>query len=682
MRTKIIFLSIITAAALITISGDLSSSEETTRRFALVAGANDGGISRTRLQYAVSDADAMMKVLRKMGGVLPENSLLLIEPDRETYLSGMKNIREKIIKGRAVSRRTELIFYYSGHSDEEAILLGKEKISYKEIKNYITGMPADVHIAILDSCSSGAFSRIKGGTKRTPFLSDTAYSMKGFAFMTSSSMDEASQESDKINGSFFTHYLLSGLRGAADMNQDSRVTLNEAYQFAYNETLAGTEKSLSGPQHPNYNIQMSGTGDVIMTDIRKSSAIMTLSEEISGKLYIRDNNNNLICELRKTAGKKIQFGLEEGRYFITEIEDNKVSEAEINLVSGKDILLSQNNFTQKEKEYTINRGDQNENSEDIDSDDTLQKSFTVSAGGMLNINTDRGSIDVKGKSGNTIKIRVSNKTKDFVVKFDKRGKDLFVNGNFQGGPFSRLWNKFMWHLTDLHFEITVPYNYNTDIKTFGGKIEVSGIEGEVKTKTSGGGLRFNDISGPVTGKTAGGSIEVKKCTGRIDIETLGGTIQIDRADGDIKSHTTGGSINIKSVNGNITADTFGGRINVQEVKGNINVRTSGGTIDVLELNGSIDAETFGGSINAQLLNQPDKNCSLSTTGGSVIIYLVKNTAVDIDAETSGGRVVSDFPVTAQINGEIKNSVLKGKINGGGPLMYLRTTGGNIHIEKR
>ncbi|MGD8538948.1 MAG: hypothetical protein PVI66_09540 [Candidatus Aminicenantes bacterium] len=52
------------------------------------------------------------------------------------------------------------------------------------------------------------------------------------------------------------------------MTQDGRVTLNEAYHFAFNETLAQTEKSLSGPQHPYYNIQMAGTGDVVMTDIR------------------------------------------------------------------------------------------------------------------------------------------------------------------------------------------------------------------------------------------------------------------------------------------------------------------------------------------------------------------------------------------------------------------------------
>jgi uncharacterized caspase-like protein len=61
--------------------------------------------------------------------------------------------------------------------------------------------------------------------------------MRGYAFLTSSSPDEVAQESDHIGASFFTHYLVSGLRGAADVTGEGKVTLNEAYQFAFNETL-------------------------------------------------------------------------------------------------------------------------------------------------------------------------------------------------------------------------------------------------------------------------------------------------------------------------------------------------------------------------------------------------------------------------------------------------------------
>ncbi|MCK7516172.1 MAG: caspase family protein [Desulfobacterales bacterium] len=197
------------------------------------------------LRYAVSDADTMMDVLKSIGGVSDSDGLLLVNPDRRNLISAMNKIKSEISGIKQKNERIEFIFYYSGHSDDEAILLGREKIYYKELKEAIRGIPADVRIAILDSCSSGAFTRIKGGKFRPPFILDSSFNMKGDAFMTSSSSNEASQESGRaIRGSFFTYYLVSGLRGAADMIQDGRITLNEAYQYAYNETLMRTEKTM------------------------------------------------------------------------------------------------------------------------------------------------------------------------------------------------------------------------------------------------------------------------------------------------------------------------------------------------------------------------------------------------------------------------------------------------------
>ena len=127
-----------------------------------------------------------------------------------------------------------------------------------------------MRIVILDSCSSGAFTRAKGGIKTQPFLIDGSLSAQGYAFLTSSSANEASQESDNIEGSYFTHSLLAGLRGAADTVGDGRVTLNEAYRYAYTETMARTETSLYGAQHPSYDMQVSGTGDVVLTDLSET----------------------------------------------------------------------------------------------------------------------------------------------------------------------------------------------------------------------------------------------------------------------------------------------------------------------------------------------------------------------------------------------------------------------------
>jgi hypothetical protein len=334
-----------------------SEKEEPIHRYAMVIGANYGGPNREVLRYAVSDARLFMHVMEQMGGIRKNDSVLLVDPTIDSVNAGMRKIRDAFSKIRNTDRaRTEFIFYYSGHSDEESLLLGSDKLSYNELRRHINSMPADVRIAILDSCSSGAFTRIKGGKMLTPFMSDPSYNMKGYAYMTSSSSDEVSQESERIRGSFFTHYLITGLRGAADMTQDGRITLNEAYQYAYRETLFRTEKTVGGPQHPNYNIQMSGTGDVILTDIRENSSILMFSESVSGRLYI-NNSNSIVAEVNKDRGETLSIALDEGRYTVLkESSDGDLSEAKVTVRKGSKSSIISASFSISKREIARSRG--------------------------------------------------------------------------------------------------------------------------------------------------------------------------------------------------------------------------------------------------------------------------------------------------------------------------------------
>ncbi len=353
--------TILTMSLLVLIAAaNLAAAQETNntavKRFAMMVGANDGGKPREKLKYAVSDAKSVSSVFENLGGVEPNDRILLENPDRTTFFMEMGRLKEKIRKSKTNHVRIEVIVYYSGHSDENHIFLGEEKIPYKDFKDAINSLDADVRIAILDSCASGAFTRKKGGKKRRPFLLDSAYNMKGFAYMTSSSSDEASQESDRIRGSFFTHYLLSGLRGAADMSRDGRVTLSEAYQFSFNETLAKTEKTMSGPQHPYYNIEMNGTGDVVLTDIRQSAALLVFGKNLSGKLFIHDEEDILVVELTKQPGREIELGLEDGEYRIINTTDGNVYESKISLEKGKTVNLDAGAFEPTDKVFTTPRG--------------------------------------------------------------------------------------------------------------------------------------------------------------------------------------------------------------------------------------------------------------------------------------------------------------------------------------
>ena len=308
------------------------------QRFAMVVGSNDGGPDRVQLRYAHSDALALGDVLVDLGGVDPVDRIVLSDPDRAELARAFTLMRQRIEASDAP--RTEVVFYYSGHSDETGLLLGGEHYGYKNLRSDVSDLPADVRIGILDSCSSGAMVRGKGSVRRAPFLVDASNEVKGYAYLTSSSADEAAQEADRIEGSFFTHALVTGLRGAADMSRDGKVTFNEAYQYAFHATLRGTERTSYGPQHPGYDIQMAGSGDLVLTDLRTTTAALSLSENLRGRTSIRDAEGRLVVELEKPEGSPVELGLAPGDYTLIVRQEDRFAEEPFTLRSGDTTSLA------------------------------------------------------------------------------------------------------------------------------------------------------------------------------------------------------------------------------------------------------------------------------------------------------------------------------------------------------
>ncbi|MDR2588166.1 MAG: caspase family protein, partial [Spirochaetales bacterium] len=343
-----------------TACADAKSLESSTRRFGLFIGSNRGGAGRAVLRYAASDAQALASVFAQMGGIAGGDSVLLLDPSAEALTRRIDELREEVSRAKKVHKRTEIIFYYSGHSDEEGLLLDSERYSYRQLRERVNTVPSDMRIVILDSCSSGAFTRAKGGSKTKPFLIDSSVSAEGYAFLTSSSAEESSQESDRIRSSYFTHSLLTGLRGAADTVGDGRVTLNELYRFAYSETLAKTETSRYGAQHPSYDIQVNGTGDVVLTDIRETSAGLILGPDVEGRLSIRDKADHLIAEITKSGSRPVELGLEGGVYRITLQTEGKVFRAEVSLAEGMRRTVSRADFEFFASSPAVARGNGNE----------------------------------------------------------------------------------------------------------------------------------------------------------------------------------------------------------------------------------------------------------------------------------------------------------------------------------
>jgi len=222
--------------------------------------------------------------------------------------------------------------------------LGETRVPIDGIKARIASSPIDVRVAILDSCKSGAFSRTKGARKAPAFeiQADSARDAKGVVILTSSTSDEDSQESDAIGGSYFSHHLASGLLGGADRSGDGRVTLFEAYAYAYDRTVADTAESAAGAQHPTFSYDLAGNGDLVLTDVAvRHEGIYIPREAPSGVYFLVDGKGFVAAEISKADGLDRRVALSPGRYRVKRRLPDRLRVGEIDVPQGRMVALAE-----------------------------------------------------------------------------------------------------------------------------------------------------------------------------------------------------------------------------------------------------------------------------------------------------------------------------------------------------
>ncbi len=320
----------------------------------------------------------------------------------------------------------------------------------------------------------------------------------------------------------------------------------------------------------------------------------------------------------------------------------------------------------------------------------IERTYSVETGGNLTIVSEFGAIDIHTAEQDKVEVVVTKESKfklagsvqemleDFEVAFKHEDADVHIEGVFKHGR--EHWRKQLNRLK-IRFLVTVPHQYNVDLDTSSGGISVADLNGDVRAKTSGGSLRFGNITGTVWGRTSGGSIKLTSCDSPVDLKTSGGSIDVGDVAGDVQAQTSGGGLRFGDIQGSIWGKTSGGSIRVENCRGGADVHTSGGSIRLESVGGDVNAKTSGGSIRTSITTQLEEACSLRTSGGGITVTLTPDIAIDVDAETSGGRVSTDFVVTSVVQGKVPKNRLKGSINGGGPLLKLRTSGGSIHLQK-
>jgi DUF4097 and DUF4098 domain-containing protein YvlB len=355
---------------------------------------------------------------------------------------------------------------------------------------------------------------------------------------------------------------------------------------------------------------------------------------------------------------------------------------------------------------------------------TITRSLTVSKGGRLDLSTEGGDVRVDPWEKNEVLVRVYG-----ISERDSDRVKIMQEGNNVSVRYRSKWAWISGRGHDVNFQITVPSQYDVQVETSGGDIQLNGtLTGDVKVQTSGGDIRMENIVGNVNAKTSGGDVTMGKVQGNGTLKTSGGDIKAGPVSGELEAVTSGGDISAEStgkklvaktaggdivvgdvggeatvstaggdikvgkVGGKATLSTAGGDIELKSAWGAVTAKTAGGDIRLENVTGSVEAKTAGGDVMAELNPSGKGGSKLSSAGGDITLYVPENCKANIDARIRihgfwGGRqsdyeVRSDFKADSydrdKDGGEIRAIYV---LNGGGESIALTTVNANIEIRK-
>lgn len=302
-------------------------------------GHNRGDAGEVTLRFAERDAAELADALRQLGGVQAERTLILLGEDAEGVRRALRAVHGRM----AGESDAALIVFYSGHADAHALHLGGTQLPIEEITALVSAAPAPLRVLVLDACRSGSASRVKGMRPSRSFeiTARDRVQAEGLAIITSSTAAEDSQESDELRGSFFSHHLVGGLRGAADRDGDERVTLAEAYAYAYAQTIRSSGRTMT-LQHPTYRFDLKGQGEVVLTrrDIAGHRAGLLQLGPPALYLIIEEREGGAVAAEVAPARADVTLALAPRRYFVQQRDPREYRHYQIEVQRGQTTRLT------------------------------------------------------------------------------------------------------------------------------------------------------------------------------------------------------------------------------------------------------------------------------------------------------------------------------------------------------
>lgn len=171
----------------------------------------------------------------------------------------------------------------------------------------------------------------------------------------------------------------------------------------------------------------------------------------------------------------------------------------------------------------------------------------------------------------------------------------------------------------------------------------------------------------------GCDVEVDNRDGRLDLSGVEGRVSVRHRDG---------RVNLSRLKGEIFVHTSDGPVVAEDLDGSLEGSSSDGPIRVSGRFDDLDLESHDGrlTVDVQPGSRIRESWSLRTDDGSMEVEIPEALKATLDARVRDGGIRIDVP-TVDI-GESSPSVVRVDLNGGGPVLRVRSSDGSVRIRTR
>jgi hypothetical protein len=190
------------------------------------------------LKYSDDDAYKIYAFLKSPeGGALKDEQIKILIDEEATRNNILQALNQIFMRA---DENDVVMMYYSGHGLEGTFIPidydgFSNLLKHDEVKEIINKSHAKYKICYLDACNSGSLLAAKGAFSNSLlyYYDELEKANGGTAFIMSSKSKEFSLEDGGLHQGVFSHFLIDGLKGKADMNRDRIVTVKELFNYVY-----------------------------------------------------------------------------------------------------------------------------------------------------------------------------------------------------------------------------------------------------------------------------------------------------------------------------------------------------------------------------------------------------------------------------------------------------------------